>query len=561
MFRLSRLVWFSMVAVCVVFLNGLISLEETGAKEDVASIDDDHLLSKTNVISRPGDLIDFGGIFSPSATSQVVNGGFESGPVNWYTFSIPNYQIIEQGSSTVSPRSGSWKARMAGGDTGGAILSQEVVVPSSMPILSFYHYIYSVENICGDDFGAFSVNNSIKGSYNFCVATYTGGWVYQAYDLTSYIGQTVKIEFWIQQDSDFPSLWFLDDIAFVANPDCRSLSRSHSGEGADPVTNPANSTGCISGSYKPGQSISVTASPAPGWRVKNWCGTVNDGSTLQSNTVVMPASSHSVCVVYEPIPPTFTPTHTPTATMTRTPTGTPTQTPTNTPTRTPTATMTRTPTGTPTRKPTNTPTRTPTATVFHIDTPTPTRTQTPTPTRTDTPTPTATVVNVHTPTPTRTLNPTPTATKSTTPTATATRLTNGFDFHVPIIFGNQCFSGPEEREFNNYAIQANGPLCRGVTITGTARDQLDYFMFDTTARGDIIISVPDHKRPDAQLALFDYRLLENPRVRAIANDTTQSDSLNIHYRDALPGRYYVGIYVESPDPGDNRTYTLQLAFP
>lgn len=279
---------------------------------------------------------------------------------------------------------------------------------------------------------------------------------------------------------------------------CYELTTDYTGMGEAPDPTPDQSIGCEPGTYNSGAVITLEAKPADGWRVKGWFGTDADFSTGNINTVTMPARDYTAGVDYEQLP-----------------------------------TMT----------------------------PTPTRTHTPTPTLTDTPTQTATVVNFDTPTPTptRTQNPTPTATKSTTPTATATRLTNGYDFHVPIVFGNKCFSGPEEREFNNFPIQANGPLCRGVTYTGTARDQLDYFMFDTTARGDIIISVPDHKRTDAQLALFDNRALDG--APPIANDPTQFDGLSIHYRDAPPGRYYIGIYVESPDPSDNRTYTLQLAFP
>ena len=186
---------------------------------------------------------------------------------------------------------------------------------------------------------------------------------------------------------------------------------------------------------------------------------------------------------------------------------------------------------------------------------------------TATPTPTPTMTSTPTRTPTATVGPTitPTSTQvaTVTPTPTATRpVTTGRKSFLPAIVDlpqPQCFSGPEEREFNNYPIQANGPLCRGVTITGTARDKLDYFMFDTTARGDIIVSVPDHKRHDAQLALYDYRAPNSGP--AIANDTTQSDGLNIHFRDAPPGRYYVAIFVESPDPTDNRPYTLTVAFP
>lgn len=197
-----------------------------------------------------------------------------------------------------------------------------------------------------------------------------------------------------------------------------------------------------------------------------------------------------------------------------------------------------------------------------VDETTATPTVTPTGSSTPTITPTGTSTGTNTPTATLgpTITPTPTRLATVTPTPTATRpITDRFDFHVPIIFGNVCFAGPEEREFNNHAVQANGPLCRGAIITGTARDKFDYFMFDTAARGPIVITVNDHKRPDAQLALFDNRAPGG--ADPIATDSTQSDGLHIHYSDAPPGRYYVAIYVESPDPADNHRYTLEVVFP
>ena len=90
---------------------------------------------------------------------------------------------------------------------------------------------------------------------------------------------------------------------------CYPLSRTHTGSGADPVPSPASSPGCASFEYHAGASIQVTASPASGWNVGSWSGTDNDASTATTNTVTMPASSHTVAVHYveEPPPPTCYP--------------------------------------------------------------------------------------------------------------------------------------------------------------------------------------------------------------------------------------------------------------
>lgn len=117
---------------------------------------------------------------------------------------------------------------------------------------------------------------------------------------------------------------------------CHLLVLSHSGDGGDPVAEPAKSEGCPGGQYLAGESIALSASPAGGWRVKKWSGTDDDGSTATTNTVTMPADVRVVSVNYEPIPLTATTTPTPTLTPTATPTATP----------PPGATLTPTPTAT-----------------------------------------------------------------------------------------------------------------------------------------------------------------------------------------------------------------------
>ncbi|MCZ2113385.1 MAG: SBBP repeat-containing protein [Anaerolineae bacterium] len=87
-------------------------------------------------------------------------------------------------------------------------------------------------------------------------------------------------------------------------PTCYKLTLGHTGQGGDPTASPANSTGCGAGQYTAGQSISLTASPASGWRVKNWSGTINDGSQATTNNVTMPAAAHTASVAYEQLPPT-----------------------------------------------------------------------------------------------------------------------------------------------------------------------------------------------------------------------------------------------------------------
>jgi hypothetical protein len=79
---------------------------------------------------------------------------------------------------------------------------------------------------------------------------------------------------------------------------CYLLTRTHTGDGTDPAATPANSTGCASGQYVAGESISLKADPASGWTVSGWSGTSNDASTSETNSLTMPAGNQSVSVVY-----------------------------------------------------------------------------------------------------------------------------------------------------------------------------------------------------------------------------------------------------------------------
>lgn len=88
-------------------------------------------------------------------------------------------------------------------------------------------------------------------------------------------------------------------------PDCYTLTLGHTGSGSNPTASPAHSSGCAAGEYQEGESITLTASPAVGWRVSSWWGTDDDVSTSATNTVSMPPSNHSAGVNYTALP-TFT---------------------------------------------------------------------------------------------------------------------------------------------------------------------------------------------------------------------------------------------------------------
>ena len=87
-------------------------------------------------------------------------------------------------------------------------------------------------------------------------------------------------------------------------PPCYTLTRAHTGTGNDPVANPPNSPGCATGKYNESQYISLEASPAGGWKVASWTGSMNDSSTQIVNSLTMPGADHTVTVNYVVVPPT-----------------------------------------------------------------------------------------------------------------------------------------------------------------------------------------------------------------------------------------------------------------
>jgi peptidoglycan/xylan/chitin deacetylase (PgdA/CDA1 family) len=81
---------------------------------------------------------------------------------------------------------------------------------------------------------------------------------------------------------------------------CFSLVLGFIGPGTTPTATPASSAGCPSGQYVPGEIIQLDAHPNARHHAGRWSGTNNDSLASNSNTVVMPGSSHAVIVYYEP---------------------------------------------------------------------------------------------------------------------------------------------------------------------------------------------------------------------------------------------------------------------
>ena len=81
---------------------------------------------------------------------------------------------------------------------------------------------------------------------------------------------------------------------------CYYLTTSRRGHGGDPVADPPHSAACGPEQYVAGERINLTAQPYPGFDIRGWSGTDDDALTTVQNTITMPATDHTVLVLYPP---------------------------------------------------------------------------------------------------------------------------------------------------------------------------------------------------------------------------------------------------------------------
>lgn len=218
--------------------------------------------------------------------------------------------------------------------------------------------------------------------------------------------------------------------------DCHQLTLNYTGQGSNPSVVPARSAACTTGFYVRGESLSLNASPAIGWKVNSWSGTANDASQEATNSLVMPDSSHAVTVNYLKSNATFMPVTT---------------------------------------------------------------------------------------------------------------------YGLP----PDCFLGPLEQEPNNKGDNPNGPLCSWVSsVQGFPNDNYDFFTFETTTDGLISVKVHNHAGSGVQVRLYYQEYIAGTSV---ASGFSLPDYA-LRW-EGSPGLYYILIFTDTPVPGTNQPYTLEVVRP
>jgi hypothetical protein len=220
-----------------------------------------------------------GGTGGGTTTQRLGNPGFENGSTNPAPWTATAGVI--NNSASEPPHGGSWDAWLDGyGTTHTDTLMQQVAIPSTATsaTLSFWLHIDTAETTTTSAFDtlAVQVRNS-SGTVLSTLKTFSNlnkntGFSQQSFDLTSFKGQTIQINFVGTEDSSLQTSFVLDDFALnVTTP-----STTDTTPPTTSVTAPANGA-TVSG------TVTVNASASDNVGVTQMQLLI-DGTLVASNT-------------------------------------------------------------------------------------------------------------------------------------------------------------------------------------------------------------------------------------------------------------------------------------
>lgn len=156
----------------------------------------------------------------PPGTGPVFNGDFEAGgDGTWEEFSSNGFALIlpDTFGLPVTPRSGSYVAWLGGLDDELSTLSQDVIVPNNDSATLVYYYQILSDDFCGYDFAGVEINGQPLETYNLCSETVTSTWQQASFNLSSFKGQTVTLNFYTETDLSYISSLFIDDVEITTS--------------------------------------------------------------------------------------------------------------------------------------------------------------------------------------------------------------------------------------------------------------------------------------------------------------------------------------------------------
>ena len=153
--------------------------------------------------------------FTPTpitGNNAIVNGGFENGTTPWVQTSNGGGVVI----STTRPRTGSYSAYFGGYNSAVEKVYQTVTVPAGASLNYYYYLTTSESGSTAYDYLRVRVYNT-SGTLLGTLKTYSNAstkntWVNDTVSLSSYAGQTVRIQFEVTTDSSLVSSFFVDDV-------------------------------------------------------------------------------------------------------------------------------------------------------------------------------------------------------------------------------------------------------------------------------------------------------------------------------------------------------------
>ncbi|PIO46985.1 MAG: hypothetical protein CMR00_12820 [[Chlorobium] sp. 445] len=86
---------------------------------------------------------------------------------------------------------------LGGDDDETAYISQTLTLPGGATTLRFWHWIES-EDLCGYDFAWVRINNISLLTIDLCSDNNTTGWVARTVNISAYAGQTVSLQFRVE---------------------------------------------------------------------------------------------------------------------------------------------------------------------------------------------------------------------------------------------------------------------------------------------------------------------------------------------------------------------------
>lgn len=157
-------------------------------------------------------------------TSGLNNPGFEYILQCWAAYSTQGGNDILT-SMVYHPGTGFNSARLGSSveNNRQAWISQDVYVPVERPILSYWHYVDSLETYCPQysdyDYVRIFINDDLDNpvkDYELCNdgKLINRAWVKQVVDLYAYRGRIVNLKIYFKSDVQSPSDFYIDDLRF-----------------------------------------------------------------------------------------------------------------------------------------------------------------------------------------------------------------------------------------------------------------------------------------------------------------------------------------------------------